>query len=96
MSGRAVVAGEVLLLINEGMPLVPLLTARLTEAAPPALTGKVAPFVGAMVKLSWVAVTVRLTFAVWDVVPLPLGVPVTVMVCAPVGSAMLAAVVMVS
>ena len=90
------VAGEVLLLIKEGMPLVPLLTAMLTEAAPPAFTGKVAPFVEAMVKLSWVAVTVRLTFAVCEVVPLPLGVPVTVMLCAPVGSAMFATVVMVN
>src|ERR1700728_2443298 len=49
-----------------------------------------------MVKASLVAVTVRLTLAVCDVVPLPLGVPVMVMVCAPVGSAMFAAVVMVT
>lgn len=49
-----------------------------------------------MVKDSLVAVTVRLTLAVCDRFPLPLGVPVTVMACAPVGSAMLATVVIVS
>ena len=36
-----------------------------------------------MVKLSVVGVTVALTFAVCDVPPTALGVPVTVMLCAP-------------
>jgi hypothetical protein len=43
-------------------------------------------------KVSVVAVTVRFTVAVWDVPPVPLGVPVTVMVCTPEGTVMLAAV----
>ncbi len=43
---------------------VELLTAIATEVDPPTVTGKLAPFVAARVKLSVVAVTVRLTCAV--------------------------------
>lgn len=92
MSGSAVVAGEAVLTTN---PVV-LVTPIETEAEPPAFTGNVLPLVAAMLNFSLVAVTVRLTLAVCDVLPLPLGVPVMVMACAPVGSAMLATVVMVT
>jgi hypothetical protein len=47
------------------------------------------------VKVSVVAVTVRFTCAVCDPPNVPLAVPETVIVCTPVGKAMLAAVVMV-
>ena len=70
-------------------------TATWTEAVPPTGTANVAPFVDERVKVWLVAVTVRLTCAVCDVPPVPLAVPVTVMACAPEGSAILAAVVMV-
>ena len=70
---------------------VVLLTANWTEAVPPTGVAKVTPFVDASVKLSVVAVTVRLTFAVCDVPPVPLAVPLTVMVSKP--DAMFAAVV---
>ena len=70
-----------------------LLTASWTEAVAPTGTAKVAPLVEARVKLSVVAVTVRLTAAVCDVPPVPLAVPVTVMAFEP--SAMLGRVVMV-
>ena len=75
-------------------------TVTLTVAVPPTATEYVLAF-GVRVKL-WLhtvpaqfAVTVRLTFVVCDVPPVPLAVPVTVMVCTPVGIAILAAVVMV-
>lgn len=55
-------------------PLAPL-TAMATEAGPPNVTGKVAPFVDVSVKDSVVEVTVKFTKAALD--PLPL-VPVTV------------------
>ena len=72
-------------------PFVPL-TAIVTEADPPTVTGKVTPFVAARLKLSVVAVTVRLTVVVTAAPP---PVPVTVIACAPEGNAMLGAVVMV-
>jgi hypothetical protein len=90
-----VVGGLVELLIKDGVPPVALLTVILTEAVPPAFTGTV-PLVDPIVNFSCVAVTVRLTGVVCDVFPLPLGVPVMVMVCAPAGSAILATVVIVS
>jgi len=73
---------------------VVLLTASCTEAVPPTGTANVAPLVDARVKLSVVAVTIRLTLAVCDVPPVPLAVPVRVMEFAP--STMLGAVVTVS
>jgi hypothetical protein len=74
---------------------VVLLTVIGTEAVPPATTEKVVvPPVGAMVKLSVVAVSVRLRVVDSDAVLGPLAVPVTVTVWVP--SAMLGAVVMVS
>lgn len=57
MSGSAVAA---LAPLPTMKPFIPL-TAIITEVAPPTVTGKVAPFVAARVKLSVVAVTVRLT-----------------------------------
>jgi hypothetical protein len=75
-----------------------LLTVSGTGAFPPtADTMKVvAPVVVVRVKLSMVAVTVRLTVAVCELPPTPLSVPVMVMVCAPEGIAMLGRVEMVT
>ena len=60
-----------------------LLTASWTEAVAPTGTANVAPLVEARVKLSVVAVTVKLTAAVCDAPPAPLAVPVTVMAFEP-------------
>src|SRR5580693_3295505 len=67
-------------------------TVRLIGAVPPTVTGKVAAVV-VRAKDWLVVVTVRLTVAVTADAPL---VPVTVIACAPEGSAMLAAVVIVT
>ena len=88
MSGRAVVAPVPV----PTMKPVELLTVTLTVWLTPAATGPKVAAVVVSVKLSVVAVTVRLTVVVTAVLPL---VPVTVIACAPEGSAMLGAVVMV-
>src|ERR1700688_148295 len=73
---------------------VVLLTENWTAALPPTGTPKVAPFVVAGVKLSVVAVTVRLTGAECELPPVPLAVPVTVIESVP--KAMFGAVLTVS
>src|ERR1700692_2091279 len=62
---------------------VVLLTENWTAALPPTGTPKVSPFVVASVKLSVVAVTVRLTGAECELPPVPLAVPVTVIESVP-------------
>jgi hypothetical protein len=66
-----------------------LFTVNCTAAVDPTGTGKVTPLPEVSVKVSVLGVTVRLTGAVADAVPL---VPVTVMPCAPAGMAIFAAV----
>jgi hypothetical protein len=77
-------------------PFVPV-TVTSTVADPPTVTGKVTPLVEARVKVWFVAVTVRLGLgdALCAAPPVPLAVPLTVIVCAPEGSAMFAVVLMV-
>ena len=86
MSGRAVT-----LLVTKEMGVPVPVTVRLIGAVPPTVTGKVAAVV-VRAKDWLVVVTVMLTVAVTADAPL---VPVTVIACAPEGSAMLAAVVIV-
>jgi len=88
VTGTDVAAAEPLPVMKLG--LLVLLTAIETEAVPPGETGKVRPLVEAMEKVSVVLVTMRLTVAEPDALPL---VPVTVMFCAPEGSAIFGAVV---
>lgn len=67
-------------------------TVSCTLAVPPVGTGNVTPLPDVSVKVSVLAVTVRLTGVEIDAAPL---VPVTVIACAPVGSAIFAVVVIV-